>query len=58
MKQKLLTTVKQTLPTALWIGGSAAGAYVLTSLLQKPELAPYYGVLNLLLVLLNEYRKA
>lgn len=55
--QKVKNAVWDTLPVALWVGGSAALTYMLTELLQRPDLAPYYGVLNVLLFLLKELKK-
>lgn len=46
--------------TALWIGGSAAIMAVVSYLLQKPELAEWYGVLNFILYAvkyINDSRK-
>lgn len=54
---KLKNAVLETLPVALWIGASATLTYIITELLNKPELAPYYGLLNVALFLIKEYKK-
>lgn len=53
MKKVLLDTAG----VALWVGISATITYLLTSLLDKPELAPYYGVLNVLLYAAKNLKK-
>lgn len=55
--ERLKSAVLDSLPVALWIGASAAATYLLTTLMDKPELAPYYGLLNLLLVLVRNLKK-
>jgi hypothetical protein len=54
---KLKNALLETLPVALWVGGTAFATYLITALLDKPELAPYYGLLNIALVLVKELRK-
>lgn len=49
--------VVETLPVAAWIAVSAGLTYMLTHLLEKPELAPYYGIINIGLFLLKEISK-
>lgn len=46
-----------TLIVGLWVGGSALVTYVITALLDKPEFAAYYGLLNVLLVLVKNFKK-
>lgn len=41
---------------ALWIGVSYLVATVLGALLNVPELSKYYGVINVVLFVLNELR--
>lgn len=46
--------------TGLWIGISAGVTALISFLLEKPELAPYYGVLNFVLYAIkvaNDKRK-
>lgn len=55
--EKLKNAVIETLPVAVWVGLSAALTYILTALLNKPELSVYYGVINVLLFLVKELKK-
>ena len=41
----------------IWIGVSAGVTAVVTDLLKKPELFNYYGLLNFILVVINELDK-
>lgn len=54
---KVKNAVVETLPVAVWVGASAFITYIITQLLQKPELSAYYGILNVVLFLLKELRK-
>lgn len=50
MKDKINAVLSDDIfQTALWIGGSAAITAVCSYLLQRPELAAYYGVINFVL---------
>lgn len=54
---KLKSAFLETLPVAVWVGGSAALTYLLTALLEKPELSTYYGLINVGLFLIKEVAK-
>jgi len=43
--------------TGLWIGFSAGVTALISSLLEVPELMPYYGVLNFALFAIKEINK-
>jgi hypothetical protein len=55
MKDKLTALLQDDIvQTALWIGVSAAITAIGSFLLDKPELAPYYGVINFVLYALKK----
>lgn len=59
-KIKAILSDKRT-KTALWIGISAGLTAIITHLLERPDLFPYYGILNFILYFLkdtNDRRKA
>ncbi len=53
--KEILST--KTVQVALWVAISGVLTAVLTTLLSRPDLAAYYGVINVLLVLLKEVSK-
>lgn len=54
---KVKAAVADAVKVGVWVGVSAGLTYVLTALLDKPELVPWYGVLNIGLVLLKGLKK-
>ena len=54
---KLWKNTPDFIKTGVWIGVSAGLTFVLTELLNKPELLPYYGAINFLLYGLKELDK-
>jgi len=49
--------VPETLKVAVWVGISAGLTALLSYLLERPEMAQYYGVINVLLFALKEIEK-
>lgn len=49
--------VPETLQVAIWVGISAGLTALLSYLLERPELAQYYGIINVLLFALKEAEK-
>jgi len=49
--------VPETVKVAIWVGISAGLTALLSYLLEQPELAQYYGIINILLFALKEVEK-
>ena len=58
MSEKLKASLVNSFKVALWVAVSAGATYLITNLLNVPELAPYYGILNIFLVFAKSLKKA
>lgn len=54
---KLYEQTPDWVKTGLWIGLSAGVTATVSHLLERPELVPYYGILNFVLYALKEAEK-
>ena len=54
---KFIDGLPKFIKVGLWIGVSAAVTYIGSEILNQPELAQYYGVVNMVLFSINELDK-
>lgn len=57
MNKQLKTKLLDIGGVALWVGVSASATYLIAELVKIPELAPLYGVLNIVLYALKATKK-
>ena len=56
LEVRVLESTKKTAKVLAWVGGSAAVTAVCTFILNEPDYAKYYGIVNIVLFFLKELR--
>ena len=57
LQKRLKIVIPETLGVALWVGVSAAITAIATWVLSQPNLFKYYGVANIILFMIAEFKK-